>query len=209
MYVRCVMSNQKVPTFGVLLVVSRTLATLILVCAFSLVWRLGLAQQTAALGPTNELAMIQPDAALSPDEALQNLTAGNERFVQNAPMRPDQSPSRRTQLDFSQHPFACILTCSDSRVPPELIFDQGLGNLYVVRIAGNILNEDGLGSLEYAVERLQSPLIVVLGHSRCETVSAAVNGHSASGHAGDIMDALKPAVRATKDKHGDAVGAGH
>jgi len=149
--------------------------------------------------------MIQPDAALSPDEALQKLMAGNQRFVQDAPLRPDQSTTRRTQLDFSQHPFACILACSDSRVPPELIFDQGLGNLYVVRIAGNILNEDGLGSLEYAIERLQSPLIVVLGHSRCEAVSAAVNVHSASGHAGEIMDALKPAVRAAKDKHGDAI----
>jgi carbonic anhydrase len=176
-----------------------------LVCGLLLVSSLRWAQNAAAPVPTNPPPTIPVDAALSPDEALHKLMAGNERFVHDTPQRPNQAPTRRTQLDFDQHPFACILACSDSRVPPELVFDQGLGDLFVVRMAGNVLDETGLGSLELAVERLQSPLIVVLGHTRCGAVSAAVSGQSTRGHIGEVISALKPAVRAAHDQPGDPV----
>ena len=174
----------------------------LLVCILGLLYVPAFAQSTGEPAATNA---VLPDAALSSDEALQKLMTGNQRFVHNAPIRPDQSPTRRTQLDFSQYPFACILSCSDSRVPPEVVFDQGLGNLFVVRVAGNILDKDGLGSLEYAVAKLHAPLILVLGHSRCGAVSAAVSGQPAPGHVAEIVDALKPAVRAVRDKPGDPV----
>src|ERR1700731_371027 len=103
---------------------------------------------------------------LSPDEALQKLLAGNQRYVQDVPTRPEQSAMRRTQVAVNQHPFAIVLGCSDSRVPPEIIFDQGLGDLFVVRVAGNVLDDYGLGSFEYAVEHLHSPLIILLGPSK-------------------------------------------
>lgn len=146
-----------------------------------------------------------PDAALSPDEALARLTAGNQRYVQNMATRPDQTAARRTQLAVGQHPFAIILGCSDSRVAPEIVFDQGLGDLFVVRVAGNVLDDEGIGSLEYAVEHLHVPLIVVLGHSKCGAVTAAVSGEPAPGHIGAIVDALKPAVKATRGQPGDPV----
>ena len=181
------------------------LASTILVAAFALVCWPILAQQNIAPSATNGPAVTQPDAALSPDEALEKLLAGNQRFVQDTPLRPDQSTTRRMQLYFSQHPFACVLACSDSRVPPELIFDQGLGNIFVVRVLGNVLDKHALGSVEYAVETLHAPLVLVLGHSRCEVVSAAVSGQSVSGKITEILDALKPAVRAARDQRGDPI----
>jgi carbonic anhydrase len=146
-----------------------------------------------------------PDAFLTPDEALRKLMAGNARYVQNAASRPEQTPERRSQLTVGQHPFAVILGCSDSRVPPELVFDQGLGDLFVVRVAGNVLDDQGLGSMEYAVEHLHAPLIVVLGHSSCGAVKAAVSGEPAPGHIGAIVHALKPAVASTRGRPCDPV----
>jgi carbonic anhydrase len=181
-------------------------AATVLLTTFSLVCGTGRAQQSGAPGAANGPATQAPDAALSVDEALQKLLKGNERFVQGTSVRPDQSPNRRTELSFSQHPFACIVACSDSRVPPEIIFDQGLGSIYVVRVAGNILNDEGLGSIEYAVGTLQAPLVLVLGHSGCEAVRVAVSGQHVSGHFDEVIDALKPAVRATRDKPGDTLG---
>ncbi len=149
------------------------------------------------------------DAAMSPDEALRRLLAGNQRFTQGACIHPDQVVSRRAQLAVGQHPFATILSCSDSRVPPELIFDQGLGNLFVVRVAGNVADDDVLGTLEYAVEHLHCPLIVVLGHSQCGAVTAAVSGKRVSGHLRAIIRALRPAVESRPGRGGGPVaGAG-
>lgn len=198
------MSTSRANLVSVLKACPRPKPTL-LVCAVLLVSSLGRTQTTVASASTNPPPTIPVDAALSPDEALHKLMAGNERFFHDTPQRPNQTPTRRTQLDFDQHPFACILSCSDSRVPPELVFDQGLGDLFVVRMAANVLDETGLGSLEFAVEKLQSPLIVVLGHTRCEAVSAAVSGQSTHGHIGEVMSALKPAIRAARDQPGDPV----
>lgn len=164
-----------------------------------------LAAQGAGVAAASTPVSPPPDAALSPDEALQKLMAGNQRYVRNAPIRPEQTATRRSQLAVSQHPFAVILGCSDSRVAPEIIFDQGLGDLFVVRVAGNVLDDDGLGSLEYAVEHLHAPLIVVLGHTKCGAVTAAVSGEPAPGHLRAIMQALKPVVRSTRGLPGDPV----
>lgn len=125
---------------------------------------------------------------LSPDQALQRLLEGNKRYVVGNLLRPHQSPARRIEVAEGQHPFASILGCSDSRVPPELIFDQGLGDLFVVRVAGHVADAAVVASLIYGVEHLGIPLIVVLGHKNCGAVHAAVEGNQ--------EDALSPLVRA-------------
>jgi len=139
------------------------------------------------------------------DEALTRLVEGNKRFVEMKLAHPDQDAGCRTNLSKGQQPFAVILGCSDSRVPPEVIFDQGLGNLFVVRVAGNVADELGIASIEYAVEHLGSRLIVVLGHERCGAVTAAVKGGELPGHLPALMAALKPAVDKSKGCAGDAV----
>jgi carbonic anhydrase len=107
-------------------------------------------------------------------ESLELLQQGNARFVSGKPQHPRQSASHRHELVAGQHPIAAILGCSDSRVPLELVFDQGLGDLFVIRVAGNVGGTEDLGSLEYAVDHLHSPLIVVLGHEACGAVTAAL-----------------------------------
>src|SRR5262249_17971699 len=113
-------------------------------------------------------------------------------------MTTEQAAKRRTELIKSQHPFAIILGCSDSRVPPELVFDEGLGDLFVVRVAGNVLNDEGLGSIEYAVDILGARLILVLGHQSCGAVDAAMKivaaKGKAPGHIQSLVTALKPVV---------------
>ena len=104
-----------------------------------------------------------------------------------------------------QSPFAIVLTCSDSRVAPELFLDQGLGDLFVIRNAGNILDDLVIGSMEYAVEHLHVPLLVVVGHEKCGAVSAAVAGGEAPGHIRSVVEALEPAVEQAKNLPGDKV----
>ena len=104
-----------------------------------------------------------------------------------------------------QNPFAVIVGCSDSRVGPEMVFDQGLGDLFVVRTAGEVVDSAALGSIEYAVEHLGSSLIVVLGHERCGAVSAAVAGAKEPGHIAAVLKAIEPAVKQTKGNPGDPV----
>lgn len=131
---------------------------------------------------------------LSPSEAIGRLLEGNRRYVGNLFYHPEALPDRRSELARSQHPFAIVLGCADSRVPPEVIFDQGLGDLFVIRVAGNIPNPHVLGSIEYAVEHLGASLIVVLGHERCGAVKAAVEGLEAPGNIGSLVRAIRPAV---------------
>ncbi|SHI12929.1 carbonic anhydrase [Desulfosporosinus lacus] len=135
----------------------------------------------------------------SPNEAKQLLLDGNERFTAGKPLSKDLSFARRSELmKNGQHPFAVILSCSDSRVPPELLFDQALGDLFVIRIAGNVVTPVELGSVEYAVEHLNTPLVVVLGHEECGAVTAAVQNGETHGSITAILDKIKPAVdRAT------------
>ena len=143
--------------------------------------------------------------ALKAEDSLARLTAGNKRFVAGAVTHPDQSVAHRTELAGGQHPYAIILACADSRLSPELIFDEGLGDLFVVRNAGNLLDNHVYASLEYAVEHLHVPLIVVLGHTKCGAVTAAVGGGELPGHLSSIAESLAPAVAMAKKKPGDAV----
>jgi len=115
-------------------------------------------------------------ASITAYEALNLLRDGNARFTAGAMEHPRADPGRRSETLAAQHPFAAVLACSDSRCPPEIIFDQGLGDLYVVRVAGNVVCPETLASLEYAVERRGVRLIVVLGHSHCGAVEARLGG---------------------------------
>lgn len=125
---------------------------------------------------------IRVPAAAGPEEVLAGLLEGNRRFAAGKPIHPRQDRERRSSLVPGQNPDAVILSCSDSRVPPEVIFDQGLGDLFVVRVAGNTFQDFELGSIEYGAKVLKAPLIVVLGHDRCGAVEAALGGKALPGH---------------------------
>jgi carbonic anhydrase len=112
--------------------------------------------------------------AVNPDEALRRLIEGNARFARGEPVQQPPSPRQLAELTQAQHPFATILGCSDSRVPPEMVFDQGLGDLFIVRVAGNVVSTEILGSLGYALAHLHTSLFVVLGHEGCGAVQAAL-----------------------------------
>lgn len=159
-----------------------------------------LAQQTQA----DELPAIAP-SALSPQAALEKLLAGNQRFVQHEPQHPDESAKRLRDVAQAQHPFVTILSCADSRVPAELVFDQGIGDIFDVRIAGNIATPEAIGSIEYAVALLGTPLVLVLGHERCGAVTAAVQNETLPGDISTFVNAILPAVKRVKDQPGDAV----
>jgi len=142
-------------------------------------------------------------AGISGDEALKKLIEGNARFIEGKETQKDLGSTRRTELAKGQHPFAVIVSCADSRVPPEYIFDQGLGDIFVVRVAGNIAGPIELGSVEYAVEHLGVPLIFVLGHQSCGAVKAAVAGGKPEGCIGSIVEKIAPAVATAKGKAKD------
>jgi carbonic anhydrase len=138
--------------------------------------------------------------AVSPDEALQKLMDGNKRYVENQMTGSKLCDvTMRHSLAKSQKPYAIILCCSDSRVPPEVIFDKGLGEVFIVRVAGNIPDPVVLGSIEYAAEHLGSPLVMVLGHERCGAVTATVTSKgksTGSANIDAIVKAVSPAVKA-------------
>ncbi|MFZ0946103.1 MAG: carbonic anhydrase [Syntrophobacteraceae bacterium] len=144
---------------------------------------------------------------LTADEALSKLMDGNLHFVANQiTIRETSTPSIREALATGQKPFAIILACSDSRVPPEIIFDQGLGEIFVVRVAGNVPDPVILGSIEYAAEHFNCPLVMVLGHKRCGAVTAAVQSQGPPhGNIGAIIKTIAPAVKQAKK---DVKGAG-
>ena len=143
---------------------------------------------------------------LTPDHALTQLLRGNERFVAGWPDHPNQSARRRREVsDASQQPSAIILSCADSRVPPEIIFDQGLGDVFVIRVAGNVLNEVVLGTIEFAVEYLHTPLVMVLGHDNCLAVTLAVERVKTNNHVQAVVDALQPALLMAEGQEGDHV----
>lgn len=138
------------------------------------------------------------------DSAVRRLVEGNNRYVLDKPEKPNQTSKRRADVAESQHPFAIVVTCSDSRVPPEILFDQGIGDIFVIRTAGNVLDDAAIGSIEYAAEHLGVRLIVVLGHERCGAVAAAVKGGEAPGHLKSLVGYIQPAVKKAKDiKGGD------
>lgn len=149
------------------------------------------------------VALSGESAVFSNERFVQKLLDGNKRYVDGKPSHPNQTPERRRHVAKGQHPFAVVVCCSDSRVPPEIIFDQGIGDLFVVRVAGNIVDDAGLGSIEYAAEHLHVSLIVVLGHERCGAVEAAVKGGEAPGHIKSLLETIRPAVEKAKGKPGD------
>jgi carbonic anhydrase len=164
--------------------------------------------ESAAHAPAPAAGHPQDGAKVTGAEANQRLVAGNQRFVSGKSEHPRQTADRRSELATTQHPFAVVLGCADSRTGPEVLFDQGLGDLFVVREAGNVLDDHTLGSIEYAAEHLHAPLIVVLGHERCGAVAAArdtlgAHGH-AEGHIQSLVEALRPAVEATSGQDAEA-----
>jgi carbonic anhydrase len=142
---------------------------------------------------------------LNSEQALLRLKEGNERFVTKKCIHPNQSAERQAEVVKGQSPFAAILSCSDSRVPPEILFDQGIGDLFIVRVAGNILSEEILGTIEYSAEHLGIPLVLVLGHQKCGAVQAAVSGGDVPGKIQRLVEALHPAVAKAKNLSGDLV----
>lgn len=161
----------------------------------------GLASATAATSTTR---------ARTPDESLELLLEGNRRFVEGKLKHPGRTPADFAALAEGQSPFAIIVGCADSRVSPEVIFDQGIGDLFVVRIAGNVVSGGGAnvkGSIEFAVAELGARLIVVLAHTKCGAVKAAIQHIDANdelpGSIGDLIDPIRTAVRNAQGKPGD------
>jgi carbonic anhydrase len=159
---------------------------------------------TAGLVPFARDASAQTPA--NADQALEMLMEGNARYVSGETL-PRDFAADRAALTQGQAPFASILSCADSRVAPELAFDQSRGQLFVVRVAGNTLNTDNLASLEFSTAVLGAPLIMVLGHSACGAIAAAIdvvkNGTELPGHLPGLIDPIKPAVEAVLDQPGD------
>lgn len=137
---------------------------------------------------------------IAPDQALTLLKEGNQRFVKGVSTKPRQDLNRIKEIASAQNPFATIVGCSDSRVPNEIIFDQGLGDLFIVRTAGQVSTYASWGSIEFAEEVLGTKLIVVLGHTQCGAVNAAVNLPEVPGHIITLINAIKPAVEKAKQK---------
>lgn len=136
-------------------------------------------------------------------EALALLKEGNKRYTDGSSQHPHQNADRRKELTEGQAPFAVILSCADSRVPPEVVFDQGLGDLFVLRVAGNIADDHVIGSIEYAIAQLGTQLIVVMGHEKCGAVGASLGKYENQDHIKSIVDTIKPAVYAAKGQPGD------
>ena len=142
---------------------------------------------------------------MSPDAALKKLMSGNQRFTKQQSKYPAQSAARLQEVAQSQHPFATILSCADSRVPAEIVFDRGIGDIFDVRIAGNIATHEAIGSIEYAVALLGSPLLMVLGHERCGAVTAAVQNEPLPGEISTFVEPILPAVERVRNRPGNLV----
>ncbi|HTI03314.1 MAG TPA: carbonic anhydrase [Acidisoma sp.] len=176
---------------------------------------IGLAAGSLASGGIARRAYAQAAApapnAIAPDDALKVLMEGNARYIANATENRDYSAGRAARA-AAQYPIAGLLSCADSRVAPELVFDQGPGELFVVRVAGNFVSTDGLASLEYGVQILGLPLIMVLGHSGCGAVAATIKvlkeGTQLPGHLPALVSAIRPAIdMAEKAKAADPLAA--
>jgi len=173
----------------------------------NLMLKAGAGMLAASLAPAflqAEAAKAEAISELTPNSALQKLMEGNQRYIEQKRTFPDQARSRIVEVAQGQHPFATILACSDSRVAPEIIFDQGLGDLFDIRVAGNFLDDVVLGNIEYAALELGVPLLVILGHERCGAVKAALDGKAVPGHISTLVAAIQPAVDSTKGQKGDA-----
>ena len=135
---------------------------------------------------------------LSAKQAVKKLKEGNKRFTTFKSEHPDESKARRKEMLEGQHPFVVILSCSDSRVPPEIIFDQGIGDIFEIRNAGNVLDEHVIGSIEYAVMHCGVKLIVIMGHQDCGAIAATLSGVYETKYIKSLEDSIQPAVEQCK-----------
>jgi carbonic anhydrase len=151
--------------------------------------------------------MAMQNGKLSSQEALDMLREGNARYAAGNEQRPNQDRQRRSLTAWQgQQPFAVVLACSDSRVPVEILFDRGIGDIFVVRVAGNVVGGTEMGSIEYAVDRLGISLIAVLGHTRCGAVTAVANGEEISGNMNVLAELIAPAVATARADYPGATG---
>jgi len=165
-----------------------------------------LAIAALSIATTRAVIAAVHEPTISAEQALKLLLEGNQRFVAGKLEHPNQTPARRAEVAKGQHPFAAVLACSDSRTPPEIIFDRGLGDIFTVRVAGNVADKVVIESLDYSVKHLGVRVVMVLGHRRCGAVIAAVEGHEEEGKdVGPMLRELDPAVAATKGMAGDPV----
>jgi len=155
-----------------------------------------------------ELAAPAPviaETPLTPDQALQLLIDGNKRFVNAMRQKPNQTWTRIAQVAPSQAPFAAVLGCADSRVPVEIVFDRGFGDIFVCRVAGNVATPEEIGSLEFGTLILKAKVLLVMAHERCGAVKAAIEGGQLPGHINSLTQAIQPAVDSTINQPGDRV----
>jgi carbonic anhydrase len=147
----------------------------------------------------NALPSAASESAVTADQALALLTEGNARWVANAPQAPNTDSARRADVaENGQKPFVTVITCADSRLPVERLFDRGVGDLFVVRVAGNVAGGSETGTIEYGIEHLHTPLLVVMGHTKCGAVAAAASGADLHGYLGDLISQITPAVDRAK-----------
>jgi len=164
-------------------------------------WIAGILMVALALIADVSVQDKPPSAA----EVLAELKAGNEHHATKHYQHPHQTAARQRELTTTQHPHATILSCADSRVAPEIVFDQGLGDLFDVRVAGNIAGDAEIASIEYAADHLGVPVLVVLGHQRCGAVTAAAEPGEAPGHLPVLIAAIRPAVEQARGMPGDTI----
>lgn len=146
----------------------------------------------------NMTCFASEHSGMPANEALEKLQIGNNHFVHVRMKHPDETKKRREELEKGQHPFVAILSCSDSRVPPEIIFDQGLGDIFEIRNAGNVVDEHVIGSIEYAVVHAGVKLVVVMGHEDCGAVKATIGHVKESNYIESLTKAIEPAVKVSQ-----------
>ena len=151
------------------------------------------------------VAAAAQDAVPSAAAVLRELKAGNDHHVAKRYQHPHQTAARQRELAANQHPHAIVLSCADSRVAPEIVLDQGLGDLFDVRVAGNVASDTELASIEYAAEHLHTPVLVVMGHQKCGAVTAAADAGEADGHLPSLLALIRPAVELAKGQPGDLI----
>jgi carbonic anhydrase len=159
------------------------------------------------LAPLTTAGCARPTAAEDGLTPLERLKCGNERFASGEAQHPHLDAAlRRDVTEHGQHPFATIVACSDSRVPVELLFDQGIGDIFVIRVAGNVLGRDETGSIEYAVEHLDMPLVVILGHRQCGAVAAAIEHGKDTPCIEHLLDYIEPVAERVKQRSPELEG---
>lgn len=166
---------------------------------YLLIWFLPLLLASGYFG--YRFSLLQSSSNVPREQVLDFLLEGNLRFSGDHPVHPDQTLDRLRELSVGQHPVAAIVSCSDSRVPPELVFDQGLGDLFVIRNAGNIVADYEIGSVEYAIEHLEVPLVIILGHTKCGAIGAFVeHEHEHSHHYSEYVQKIIDFIDAEEEE---------